>query len=203
VVQGPAAALGVAVAVLALAGCTSGSSGGGPATPTSTGAVAPTDSGSSSPPSPSDSATASASAVPYASLAASPQVAIGSTSATPAGFPAPVRLDVLAVESTASGTLLRFRLVTDTKTSLILSAFQGRPKEPDVGGLTLVASAVAQRLHVSYAGDTVCLCSALPVELGPQGSFLSALFPALPASVTQVQVAAPGFPPISVPVTRR
>ena len=47
-----------------------------------------------------------------------------------------------------------------------------------------------------------CTCAPTPWTNGPQGVELSGVYAALPASVTEVEVQIPGFPTITVPVTR-
>jgi hypothetical protein len=187
----PVAAAGSALCLL-LAACTGGSASSGV-----TGA-----SGASGGPS-SAVVSTSPTPVPYASLAASAPAALGTTTAKPRFVDQPVTLEVLAVTATTNSTVLRFRISTATP---LLDVFPGLLHEgfglPDVGGVDLVAKDVNQRLHVSYAAKDICLCSWMPHDLGPQGAFLSAMYPALPPSVTSVEVAAPGFPQVAVAVTR-
>jgi hypothetical protein len=199
-----ASALVAVVAMLVaagLAGCSGGSDKPAPSSaPTS---VADTGGTSTGAPGPTTSAgAASPTPVPYASLAASPPAAIGSVDGRPEHVDQTIRLEVLAVQAKQDTTVLQFRISTQVPMKNVYPGILHQDYgSPDVGGVSLVAKQAGVRLQVSYAG-LMCLCSWVPLSLGPEGAYLSAVFPPLPATVTQVEVAAPGFPAVPVPVTR-
>ena len=79
----------------------------------------------------------------------------------------------------------------------------------DTSQITLESQQADLRLHASHWHGTIihsayCTCAMLPEHLSTSGGeVLSSLYPALPASVTDVQLRVPGFPALTGPVTRK
>jgi hypothetical protein len=174
-------------------------------------------SGDDKPPGPAPSATSSASASPavdYQRYLSDPPVpAIGGANGSlpgATGGSVPVRLDVVAVEAGADSTLLRWRLSSTQEGAALASSSLSREiRSPDTSALTLIAKQADLSLQPAawrsrnLAVASQCSCSTIPQTLGARPTDLSALFPPLPDDVTTVDVSAPGFAAISVPVTRR
>jgi hypothetical protein len=188
------AALPLAVAVLAavvMSGCTGGS-GDAPAGSTSGASATAASSGSSS---------ASPEPTTFPSLVATPAPPVGSVTGKVTGFlPATdVTVGVLAVRAADTSTVLTYQVTAPATVPVQLSRF-GYARE----GVQLVATQAGLRLFIDRLSTQVPfpISSPEPKTLGPQPVYLYAVFPPLPASVSQVDVQVPGLKPISVPVTR-
>ena len=179
--------------VLGTAACTGGEPGPGP-----TGDA----SASGGNPSPSVSPTP----IPY--LTPTPDPVLASGSGTLPRTPVAVTVGVLAVQAGPQSTRLRLRFTSTEPVRPHPQALEGSKAGADIGAVELVASSADQRLAAVYAsfgdlvGQGLCMCSAMPKTITPDGVDLYALYPPLPAGVTQVEVAVPGLRPITVPVTR-
>lgn len=121
----------------------------------------------------------------------------------------PGTVDVLAVRASTASTVVRWRLsANEPVTTLSLDAYRNLDwKVDDVSGVTLVAKQADLQLKAGHWANSQvvsgnCICAWQPNNVDSAGIELSMLYPALPASVTEVQLKVPGFPAISVPVTR-
>jgi hypothetical protein len=196
-----AALAGVAALVLAslvLAGCTDG-------------ADAPSGSSSTAAPggSGAGSGAGAASAVPSAfpSLVVPPPPAAATASGRLAGLTpdSVARLEVVSVRAGTTGTVAHFRLSTASPGRLSASRqdLSGTTRIDGVGGVTLVAPQAKSRYSVVRLADRgLCACSNLPGEFTSEPAALYAAFAPLPAAVDEVAVVVPGFPPVTVAVSR-
>lgn len=185
----------IVVGLLATAGCT-----GDEPDPDRSTSSAP--SGQTSSPGP----TASPTPIPYVTPTAAPVLASGSGVLPRKAVP--VTVGVLGVDAGPQGTRLRLRFSSASAVQPHPQALEGAKAASDIGSIELVAPSANQRLTAVYAdfgdllGDALCMCSQLPETIPPEGVDVSALYPPLPAGVTQVQVAVPGVAPITAPVNR-
>jgi hypothetical protein len=130
-----------------------------------------------------------------------------------AGWPATV--EVVAVQASATATVLRWRLrptdgqAHETGTFKLIPVGQ-TAGYTDVRDVRLIDRRTQQyslaSLYVREGnpkGKRYCLCSDLPTTIPPAGVTLTGEYPALPATATEVDVAVPGLPVVKgVPVTR-
>lgn len=117
----------------------------------------------------------------------------------------PARLEILSLESSSASTLVRYVITAEEQTSEQLSRYM-----PDSGGSmgSRVELAAPQADLLLAPGNwsglsSDCTCTWHAKEFGPDGLQMSALFPALPDSVTEAQLVIPGFEPLTAPVTRK
>lgn len=122
----------------------------------------------------------------------------------------PGAVDVLSVTAGPASTAVRWRMsserpVGNVSTETYRTQYWGLP---DVSKVVLEAKQADLRLKTShytsvsaYTGN--CTCAFISGDLGPSGLEMSILYPALPPSVTEVELRVPGFPALAVPVTRR
>jgi hypothetical protein len=114
-------------------------------------------------------------------------------------------VDLLSVRAGPNSTAVRWRMSTVQPFEL-LSSSAYRTAElavPDVSAVTLVATQANLLLRTGHwLQPSDCTCAWLPNGLDSTGVEMSILYPALPASVTEVQLKVPGFPAVSGPVTR-
>ncbi|GEM_PF-1227769 len=126
----------------------------------------------------------------------------------------PARIDVTSVTADEVSTVVRFTLANleDTDPLVQLSAFnEFRPLAGDIRDVAIVDTTASQRLrpYVGYQGEVgqdagICTCSDAPLQMSRVGQFLSATFPPLDPSTTEISVEIPGFPAVeNVAVTRR
>jgi hypothetical protein len=121
----------------------------------------------------------------------------------------PGTLDLLAVDAGSTSTAVRWKLSSDRPIEVVASTYYSRRDRSvaDTTNVTLVApSANLLLAAATWSGSAPasqdCTCARNPASLGPEGVELSSLFPALPSTVTEVQLRVPGFPPVSAPVRR-
>lgn len=132
-------------------------------------------------------------------------VVYGFESETYEDLQTPARLEILSLESSSASTLVRYVITADEQTKEQLSQYL-----PDAGGSmgSRVELAVPQADLLLTPGNwsglsSDCTCTWHANEFGPDGLQMSALFPALPDSVTEAQLVIPGFEPLTAPVTRK
>jgi hypothetical protein len=125
------------------------------------------------------------------------------------GKKVPGTAELLAVQAGPTSTAVRWRMASDDPdVTLVPSAYSDPTKAiPDTAGVILVAKQANLLLKTGHwAGKTAqsgeCTCSWSARDLGPAGLEMSILYPALPTSVTEVELRVPGFPSLSGPVTR-
>jgi hypothetical protein len=118
-------------------------------------------------------------------------------------------VDILSVLAGPGSTAVRLRLATDQPIQGVSTNYYQVDEHhaPDISGVALLAPTANLRLlpgiwSGSEPASDNCTCSKVPGALGPEGVELSAVYPALPANVTQVQLKVRGFPALSAPVTR-
>jgi len=124
---------------------------------------------------------------------------------------APGVLEVLAVESSATSTMLKWRVSSDPELSLLDFVYYGDLDWVVKGSsqVVLESEEADLRLQAGHWYGTKphsehCTCALLPEDLTTSGGEeLTSLFPALPGSVTEVRVRIPDFPALTVPVTRK
>jgi hypothetical protein len=121
----------------------------------------------------------------------------------------PGTLDLLAVQAGPGSTAVRWRLSTDEPVRGVSTNYYNniRNRLPDTDAVALVAKQANLRMLPgiwSGSGPSTndCTCAYVPDELGPAGVELSSLYPALPDTVTEVELRVPGFPALAAPVTR-
>ena len=116
------------------------------------------------------------------------------------------RADILSAGASGATTVLKWRVATEVKRGGIFANMFGEGGAKDTSAVVLISNSSNQRLwpnRIAYpANPSVCACSQMPQELGPDGVILSGEYPPLAASIADVQVSIPGFAPITVPVTR-
>lgn len=124
----------------------------------------------------------------------------------------PARADVLALVADDASTTVRWRLSTAAAgTSVDPGLLSNTRGAPDTSAVSLYSPEQDLELYPGHwtATDTSitlgapCTCSKQPFETGPAGVELSGVYQALPDDVASIQVKIPGFPAITVPVTRR
>ncbi len=150
-----------------------------------------------------------ASAVPsvFPSLVVSPPPAVATALGRLAGLTpdSVASLEVISVRAGATGTVAHFRLSTASPGTLSASRqdLSGTTRIDGVGGVTLVAPQAKSKYSVVRLADRgLCACSNLPSEFTSVPATLYAEFAPLPAAVGEVQVVVPGFPPVTVAVSR-
>lgn len=154
----------------------------------------------------SSAPTASPTPIPY--VTPTPEPVLASGSGVLPRKEVRVTVGVVGVDAGPQSTRLRLRFSSQAEVEPHPQALEGTKAGVDIGAVELIARSANQRLAVVYAdfgdllGDALCMCSSLPQTIGPEGVDLSALYPPLPAGVTEVQVAVPGISPITAPVTR-
>lgn len=191
------------VAAVTLAGCTNG------------GDDSPDDGGpraSSSPGSSGAAPSAEAAALAQQYLQNRRPAAIASVSGevvTGTGSKPPGTLDILSVTASATSTAVRARLASDdTGVTVSTSAYKRDwHNNGDFSAVALLAQQANLRLLPgvwtgSISASDNCTCSKVPSELGPEGVEISIVYPALPTSVSEIQLQMPGFPKVTAPVTR-
>lgn len=149
----------------------------------------------------------STSAPGFPSLAVPPPPAAATASGRLAGLTpdSVASLEVVSVRAGATGTVLHFRLSTASPGTLSASRqdLSGSTRIDGVGGVTLVAPQAKSKYSVVRLADRgLCACSNLPGEFTPVPAALYAEFAPLPTTVGEVQVVVPGFPPVTVAVSR-
>ncbi|GLY27100.1 hypothetical protein [Kineosporia sp. NBRC 101731] len=114
-------------------------------------------------------------------------------------------LEVQAVDAGESSTHVRFSLSASSEQQLS----SGRYTDSSGAGFrTATLTAAGQTVTGAEwtgadGGRADCTCGREPKTVGPAGIDISLLFPALPGSVTEVQLTVPGFVPLTVPVSGR
>lgn len=193
-----AACLLLAAGLAGLSGCTGGSSGG---TKTS-----PSASASGSGGVPGKDVSSQYLTVPTSSPVAG---ADGSVPLVGSGS-MPVRLDVLSLSSRGGSTVLLAHLSSTSDQQPSPAALSVDRQSERLTGLSLVSG--DQRFHP--AAESIgtsrqqqqraprCACSPMPQKLSGGGADVSVQYGVLPDGVGTVKLEAPGFPAISVPVTR-
>lgn len=119
----------------------------------------------------------------------------------------PARADVLQVKAGQGSTVLRWRLSVPDTAAVVRSDTLTPPGESGAGTdwVALVSKAADVKAYPArYASAVIadCTCAPLPQKNGPQGVGMSGIYPALPGSVSTVDVQIRGFPAITVPVER-
>lgn len=202
----------IALAGWGLASC-SGDSEGDTPTPSASAGASPGASGSAQPNTPLGKAAAQVNQQ-YLNAPAptTPAAAIASVKGdvfTTGGKKVPGTAELLSVQAGPNSTAVRWRMSTDDPDVFVVtSPYQTQEiGVPDVSSVTLVAKQANLLLktgHWYIAGrqGAECTCSWTPTVLGPAGMELSILYPALPDSVTEVEMRVPGFPALVGPVTR-
>ena len=125
------------------------------------------------------------------------------------GGDTPSTVDILSLQAGATSTVLVWRWSTaaenQSPTSPLTTKLSGSHPGGDTEGVALVSEQSNQKLlPAGYleAGGWSCTCSELPTNLGPDGAVLTGVYAPLGTAATQVKVEIPGFPAITVPVTR-
>jgi hypothetical protein len=183
----------VAIAIGAFSG-DDGNDGDGPG-------PGPTASGASTP----SAGTAQDLASKYLTTTPEPAVASAAGTLEMGGTEVPAKAEMLAVTSGAGSTVLRWRLTAERIGTLPPALFTRGSTDADTSGIALVSERSQQRLIPGRYVQGVlnrCACSNQPYQVGPRGVEMSAVFAALPETVTQVEVRIPTFPAVTVPVTR-
>ncbi|GLY27098.1 hypothetical protein [Kineosporia sp. NBRC 101731] len=125
---------------------------------------------------------------------------------TSTSYDAPGTLDILAVDVSESSTHVRFSMSAESELRLRLAGYI----ETTLSGFH-TATLVAEQADLSMTGarwiganelSADCTCGRRPEVVDADGVEVSLLFPALPASVTEVQLKVPGFVPLTAPVNR-
>lgn len=203
------AAVALAAALLALAGC-SGSAAPSPSESPDGGSAADATAAPLTPQEVTEQVFASAAevwdVVPLAESTG--QVPDAGTGVEPA------RVEVVGVTVGPSSTELVFRLFTEApeEVSVHATAFnQASPLTFDIRDVAIEEGALERRHlpllgsreDVKLADSSFCVCSALPKTVDADGVLLSATYPALDPATAAVTVDVPGFEPMpDVPVTR-
>jgi hypothetical protein len=143
----------------------------------------------------------------YLSPSAAPAIATTKGTIATYGGQAPVQAQILTLSTSASSTVLRWRLIGE--------AGGGRPRGEqfaegglgaDTSGVALVSRGTNQRFAPAQVQGTKqgsdCACSLAPRVLGPAGIELSGEYAPLPQTITEIEVQIPGLAPVTVPVTR-
>lgn len=176
------------VLAVALGACTSG--GGAKTSSSTTGSV----SGSTSTSTGSGTAT-----VPSDMLAYDPAEVASATSRSFLGNQAAAKLSIVGVRSAGGGTVLTFWVTTaqSYKSPLASARPENWPRLVDVAG----KKAYGVNTFASVERITYCVCTD-NASVDPTRRVLTAEYPPLPAALGSVSVQLPGFPAVTVPVTR-
>ncbi|MBT0772646.1 hypothetical protein KIH74_27125 [Kineosporia sp. J2-2] len=121
-------------------------------------------------------------------------------------YEAPGTLEVLAVDVSEQSTHVRFRMKAESQTPVRIDNYI-ETSNPGFHTVRLIA----EQADLSMTGATWlgendawsdCTCGRRPSEVGPDGVEISLLLPALPETVTEVQLQVPGFTALTAPVSR-
>jgi hypothetical protein len=123
------------------------------------------------------------------------------------GAPVAARAEIEVVQASADSTVLRWRLSVPSGEVKLSNKDWGIRALGNIDRVALVATGEDLQLNpVTWKAPKGtlrdCGCSKVPYGVGPKGAELGALYSALPASVTEVEVRIPGFAAVKVPVTR-
>jgi hypothetical protein len=125
------------------------------------------------------------------------------------GKDVPGTLDILAIDAGENSTAVRWRLSTDNSIDAVSTNYyhEGSRPVPDTSLVALVAKSINRRYSPATWGapespGEECTCAYNPRALGPEGVELSSLYPALPSTVTEVELRVPGFPALAAPIAR-
>lgn len=142
----------------------------------------------------------------WPSLAAAPETELVEVTGRIAGLTpdSPATLRVAPIRVGPSGSVLTFT-VTTTQPGQVrtTAALANSDREFLPERFTLVSKGTNQRFHaLCVKASQLCMASDLPRGFGPVPAQVYVAFPIIPAGIDQLQVAAPGFPAVTVPVVR-